>query len=350
MTYEPYGQGPGDPRYPQYPDGPPETGPPFAYGPGPGGPQAPYGPPGQPGPFPPGAWAGPPQPPERTNPLATLSVVFAFVFAPVGAVLGHLALSQIRQRFQPGRDRAIIGLTLSYTFIMLAVFALALWGITATSPSTSTVAVPGTSLAPGAGPAPSVQVRPPQAAGPDLSAVLLNPQEIRAIMGNPKLRSAEEGSGGGDAASDAKAEPAECAGTVIAGLATEYTDAESFRKLNLSDPDSAMLVDQFAARFAGSTDARDFVSRVTKTWRGCAGEKLTLSASGLTSLTWRVGTPVQKQNVTTLVNTFLGAKPLPYYRILAAKSNVVIDLSVFALKIDDEPATIAEEMLSRIPG
>ncbi len=34
--------------------------------------------------------------------LATLSIVFAFVFAPVGAVLGHLALSRIKHRQTAG--------------------------------------------------------------------------------------------------------------------------------------------------------------------------------------------------------------------------------------------------------
>src|ERR1700710_1668092 len=56
--------------------------------------------------------------------LATLSIVFAFVFAPVGAVLGHLALSRIKHGKQQGRDRALIGLTLSYVFILFAIVAL----------------------------------------------------------------------------------------------------------------------------------------------------------------------------------------------------------------------------------
>ena len=57
--------------------------------------------------------------------------MFAFVFAPVGAVLGHLALSQIKVGRQQGRDRALVGLTLSYVFILFAVVALVLWAITA---------------------------------------------------------------------------------------------------------------------------------------------------------------------------------------------------------------------------
>jgi len=52
--------------------------------------------------------------PEEADTLATLSVVFAFVFAPAGAILGHLALGQIARSRQRGRDRALAGITLSY--------------------------------------------------------------------------------------------------------------------------------------------------------------------------------------------------------------------------------------------
>jgi hypothetical protein len=72
--------------------------------------------------------AGPPRPPAgEVSTLATLSVVFAFVFAPVGVVLGHLALSGLKRRPQPGHTRAVLGLTLSYALIVLAVVALLVW-------------------------------------------------------------------------------------------------------------------------------------------------------------------------------------------------------------------------------
>jgi hypothetical protein len=61
---------------------------------------------------------------QETNTLATLSVVFAFVFAPAGVILGHLALSQIEDTGDRGRDRALVGVTLSYVFITVAVVAL----------------------------------------------------------------------------------------------------------------------------------------------------------------------------------------------------------------------------------
>ena len=78
-----------------------------------------------------------PAPSGEVNKLATLSIVFAFVFAPVGVVLGHVALAQISRRGERGRDRALIGLTLSYLFILFAVVALIVWLIIGGGPRSS---------------------------------------------------------------------------------------------------------------------------------------------------------------------------------------------------------------------
>ena len=61
---------------------------------------------------------------QETHTLATLSVVFAFVFAPAGVILGHVALSQLHETGDRGRDRALVGVTLSYVFITVVVVAL----------------------------------------------------------------------------------------------------------------------------------------------------------------------------------------------------------------------------------
>src|SRR6476646_7203740 len=72
--------------------------------------------------------SAPPMPhSQKTNTFATLSLIFAFLFAPAGALLGHLGLAQIRRTGQRGKDRALIGLTLSYSFILVAVAALVIW-------------------------------------------------------------------------------------------------------------------------------------------------------------------------------------------------------------------------------
>jgi hypothetical protein len=110
----------------------------------------------------------PPSPQGEVNTLSTLSILFAVVFAPVGAVLGHLALHQIRDRGERGRERAIIGLTLSYVIIVAAIIALVIWllsgngsdatpAVTSTTPTTTMTVVTAAPLPP----ATSVITAPP---------------------------------------------------------------------------------------------------------------------------------------------------------------------------------------------
>ena len=73
----------------------------------------------------------------QTKTLATLSSAFAFVFAPVGAVLGRLALSQTKWGKQRDRDLALLGVTSSYVFILLALVGPVLWAGTGSDGSSS---------------------------------------------------------------------------------------------------------------------------------------------------------------------------------------------------------------------
>lgn len=125
----PYGQQPGQPeQYGQY-------GQPGQYGQyGQPGQYGYYGQPGQYGQPPPGGYPPGYGRPTGTNVLAILSLVFAFVFAPAGIVLGHVARKQIRQSGEQGNSLATAGLVLSYLFTALYVIfccgwlALAIWG------------------------------------------------------------------------------------------------------------------------------------------------------------------------------------------------------------------------------
>lgn len=107
------------------------------------------------------------RPRGEVNTLATLSIVFAFVFAPAGAALGHLSLKQIRERAEQGRERALIGLTLSYVIIVLALIALLVWLLVSTGSEPSPAPTPTTTAktTPAASPPPprtTVITPPPQ--------------------------------------------------------------------------------------------------------------------------------------------------------------------------------------------
>ena len=55
-----------------------------------------------------------------TNLMAILSLVFAFVFAPAGIVLGHIAKKQLRTSGEGGGGLATAGMILGYVFTGLA--------------------------------------------------------------------------------------------------------------------------------------------------------------------------------------------------------------------------------------
>lgn len=132
--------GPGeseDPQESRQPRGQPSAGsgeryhPPDPYGqPGPyqqpgqyeqPGYQTQYGSYGQPG------YYGRPGQPAGVNVLAILTLVFAFVFAPAGIVLGHLARRQISRTGEQGAQLATWGLVLSYIFTALYVLGCCGW-------------------------------------------------------------------------------------------------------------------------------------------------------------------------------------------------------------------------------
>jgi peptidyl-prolyl cis-trans isomerase B (cyclophilin B) len=82
-------------------------------------------------PPPPGAYAGhdgyPHYPrPQPTNALAIVSLVCAFVFAPLGIIFGHISLSQIRKTGEEGRGLAIAGLVISYLITVLTILVVVL--------------------------------------------------------------------------------------------------------------------------------------------------------------------------------------------------------------------------------
>lgn len=67
--------------------------------------------------------------PSRTNTLAILSLIFAFLISILAVIFGHIALSQIKRSGEAGRGMAIAGLVLGYVSLVIgtviAVFYIA---------------------------------------------------------------------------------------------------------------------------------------------------------------------------------------------------------------------------------
>lgn len=65
----------------------------------------------------------------RTNTMAVLSLVFAFVFSILGVVFGHIALAQIQRTGEQGRGLAVAGLIIGYISVALGIILL-IWQLT----------------------------------------------------------------------------------------------------------------------------------------------------------------------------------------------------------------------------
>jgi Domain of unknown function (DUF4190) len=69
----------------------------------------------------------PPAAPPRTNVLAIISFVAAFVVPIAAIVIGHISMSQLRTSGEQGRGLAIAGLVLGYVFTAFTVLFVILW-------------------------------------------------------------------------------------------------------------------------------------------------------------------------------------------------------------------------------
>ena len=68
--------------------------------------------------------------PQRTNTMAILGLVFAFVFSPLGVVFSAIGLKQVKERREGGRGLALAGLILSILFIVIGIIGALLFATT----------------------------------------------------------------------------------------------------------------------------------------------------------------------------------------------------------------------------
>jgi len=316
-----------------------------------GGPTGPYdGDPfaADPYPQPPVISAPPPPARHKANTFATLSVVFAFLFAPVGAVLGHLGLAQIRRTGQRGHDRALIGLTLSYAFILITVAALVIWAVVGMWPErSSTVATsppPATSSA-----APDERL----VSAAQLPKLLLSIDEVKEAVNAPNLAKVEDGAGlSGDKGINVT--PRECLSSLFGGGASAYERTAArgafTRAITGDGNEGVILLNEAMSTFESAAAASQLVARVVGQWRGCAGKSVTLIVDG-NPLTLDVGEPIEKGTVMVLRNTLRnGTVGFSSDRAIAAKANVVIDLDAEGFDLGDSLETIAHLILERVPS
>ncbi|MDT5119853.1 MAG: eukaryotic-like serine/threonine-protein kinase [Mycobacterium sp.] len=309
-----------------------------------------------------GPSAGPPPTPSTGRPanvLATLSLVFAFLFAPAGLVLGHLGLKQIRRTGQRGHDRALVGVTLSYAITVTAVAALVAWLATDSQPA-PVVAGPSThsSTAPTtASSAPTAQPAPGPVTEHDLPPFLLSLDEVKTMVRNPNLVVAPPLTAPSQApyVPGTTIEPANCAVTQFAGtaLAYEHSGYRSMYQVTMSSAPAekmAYSVTQSVAVFTDAAAAQKASDAYVKLWNAC-GDGV-IDWKGDENVRWRPIGPTGLGLNPTVENFSNVPIPEDYNRSISrnfyVKANVLVDIAIFGDHNWDYP--MITTILNRIPG
>jgi eukaryotic-like serine/threonine-protein kinase len=319
---------------------------------GSGGPNEPYDSDwshASPYPAPPIIWA--PTPARPINAFATLSVVFAFLFAPVGAVFGHLGLSQIRRTGERGRERAVIGLTLSYVFTLIAVAVLVIWTVVGMRPGrSSTVATSPPAVATS-----SVSSVPqqPLVTAAQLPKLLLSIDDVKHAVNAPNLAKVDDtaaliGTEG------LTVNPIECLPALFASTKQAYQHSPVrgifSRAMTGDGQDGVVILNETMSTFESMSAATSLVSQLFGEWKGCAGKSVTVAGKG-TTITLDVGQPVENGTVMTVQNSLQGSLPgFSSDRAIVAKANVVIDLDAQGFDMGDALKTLADQILARVPS
>lgn len=298
----------------------------------------------------------PPAPPYRPplNTLATLSLVFAFVFAPAGAILGYLGLAQIRRTGERGRDRALVGVTLSYLFITLAVVALVGWATvavispnqTAAPASTITTTTPPATVAPG-----------------EIAQLLPDLGDAKDITGDQNLAVGQTWDHIARGDREGHIDRPECWASIGPGTPDAYTGAAVFgyRASEFSDtrdPSDSMQIIAGAAAFRDADAAQTQLTKLLSEWRQCGGSDVKVTFPSGQTLTFSLGLPTDAGNgITTMELANQGLLSRRSVRAMAAKANVVVDMNLSYVASDtsttDHPrqaVAIVNYMLGKIPG
>jgi hypothetical protein len=302
-----------------------------------------------PHPQPPIIWA--PTPARKINAFATLSVVFAFVFAPVGAVFGHLGLSQIRRTGERGRERALIGLTLSYAFTLIAVAALVIWTLVGMRPGrSSTVATSPPAATPTA--ATSSAPEQPLVTAAQLPKLLLSIDEVKKAVNAPNMAKVED-TVGLIGTQGYTVTPPECLGALFGGAAQEYRQNPVrgifSRAITGQGTDGMVILNQTMSTFENMSDATHLVSQLSGEFQRCAGKSVTVAGKGNT-ITLDVGQPALNGTVMTIHNALEGSLPgFSSDRAIVAKANAVIDMDAQGFDMGDALKTLADQILAKVP-
>lgn len=298
-----------------------------------------------------GGWSDPPnyqmpvqQQPE-TNTLATLSIVFAFVFAPAGAALGHIALSQIKRLHQKGHGRAIAGLVLSYLIILVLIVGLVGWLVWPNQESTSP-ASPGSATSTTGTPGSSTSSAPKT--GGTVKDFLLNGKELGELLDQGFESTPKTSNTGTDHMGDvsnpmAKASPAGCGSPIALGDKSTYAsvDVQNFtsqswyQESKPGNKPAVASVQEVVAELSTADAAKALFAQVTDVWKGCEGKTVTFEGTELPGGGYMTSTTTDVRTEDSILAATVqegrstsGDITTPSARTLAVKDKYVIETDV----------------------
>ncbi|WBP93613.1 sensor domain-containing protein [Mycolicibacterium neoaurum] len=292
-----------------------------------------------------------------TNPLAVLSVVFAFVFAPVGAILGHLGLAQIARTAQRGRALAMVGLVLSYVVIVCATAGLVLWMVRGGTPQTQVASSdPAPALpVPAAAPLPPAGPRVDRALLPE---ILIPLPELQALVADPDLALMFS--------TDALVEPRpeigtytdmSCIGSHLRGTAEGYRGNEPVAYVGtdignqvLGTVKTGQVMRQGAALYGDAAAAQKAFDDYLALWRRCVGQTTTWIRSDVPPWTFTYGEPTVLGPDLIMVRSIppADARFIDLVHIVAVRANVLVDNTFTGRQLGDTPNRVTDTMLERV--
>jgi hypothetical protein len=302
---------------------------------------------------PPVFMAPPPLPyPPPVNPYATLSLIFAFVFAPAGAILGHLGLAQIRRTGELGRNRALIGVALSYSFITLTVLGLVAWATLAAGDSDQTAAPTST----------TASAPPPPTVAPEAAPTLLpGVGDLKKITGDDNLEAGQTWDHPSRSSREGTIDRPECWGSIGPGTPDAYdVDAISrYRAQEFTDTRSLLSsveVIQAVAVFRDVPAAQSQLAKMLDGWHQCGGSTVNVTVPSGQTIPFSLGTPTDAGNGVTTMDVEHKGLRVHSVRATAARANVFIDLYLsYSGKSDSDgprqaAAGVANYILGKIPS
>lgn len=186
----------------------------------------------------------------------------------------------------------------------------------------------------------------------DLNGLLLTVDDIRSIMAAPELEI--EDSYEVMPPSTVGYVPEDCARAAFNTVETGYRDSGfgAVRGMVFQEPEAMQLqhvVDQGVVSFPDAAAANTYVTRTLESWRRCAGTPFT-ALRPETAEHWTFGQVTENGGISAIPKIADGDTGWKCSHAIAAKVNVVIDVSACGFDVTDQATTVVARIRDKFPA